>query len=916
MIGRRIRRAAAGAIVLLLFGPARHATGADLDPSVPAPASILGAPVGTRPASTEEIGRAFEAIAAASPRVRVETYGRSPEGRSLRVAIVSAPENLDRRDEILRRFAEAEEGHGSPRLDDLPVVIWVGAAVHGDEASGADAALVLVHHLAADRSEVTRAILEKAIVLVDPVQNPDGRNRFLTDVAMWSGRVPDTDPQSVPHRRPWPSPRGNHYFINGNRDWFALSQPETRARAELLVRWSPQVTFDLHETAGYDTYLLSPPREPYNPHLPETVGPWWDRFASAVAAEFGRRGWGLATGDWNEEFNPNRGASWPLFRGAVALLGEQATTDGMAVRRVDGATLTYAGAVERQYVAALEVVRVAAEARGELLADYVRARRGEGLPVAGEPRAFVIDASSGGDRARLLAEVLAAEGVPVLEATGSFRDDGATSYWGERRGDRPFEAGSFVIPLDRPGARLARAVLDFDPVLDDRFLADERRRRELGEPSLLYESPAWSLAMAYGVDVYESHGVPGRNIRAFEPGASPPGLVQDPDAPFGFLLDPNGSGADRALAALLQVGVPCVAIPGPFTFDGRPLGAGAVFVPRASAAADLPERLIEIAGREGATFFGVSQALSDEGPDLGSRDVRPIHRPRIALLAGPPFYETTFGALWQWIDAVLELPVSLLRAGSVAGADLEAYDVIVAPDAASGRGSEIAATLGGDGMMALGSWVDRGGTLVTLGESNWILFGDAAPLVSFRARRQILAEAGPWMEAIGRESSLAEIRVDGDGLRAGEWSASGSDSSAAGAKPVTVEEDERLRRFAPDGAILRADLDANHWLAAGVGPRVPVIVNTDLALVSRVPAQTVGRFADAASIRLSGLLWPEARERWARTTYLCREKIGDGQVISFLGNPTYRGYFLGTGRLFTNALLLGPALGTTPRVPR
>ncbi|MFH1279070.1 MAG: M14 family zinc carboxypeptidase [Candidatus Eisenbacteria bacterium] len=890
--------------------------GADLDPSVPDPAAALGATVGTRPASGAEIARAFEAIAAASPRVLLQTYGRSHEGRPLLVAIVSSPTNLERREEIRGRLASFDGG-GAESFRDLPAVVWIGASVHGDEASGTDAVLALLHHLAADRSEETRALLERTIVLLDPVQNPDGRNRFLTDVAMWNGRFPDTDPQSIPHRSPWPSPRGNHYFLNLNRDWFALSQPETAARVKLLIGWRPQVTIDLHEMRASGHYLLSPPREPYNPHLPSTTGAWWDRFAGAVARAFGGRGWPCATGDWNEEFNPNRGGSWPLFTGAVAFLGEQSTTDGVSIRRPEGGTMDYRDAVARQFVVAREVLRVAAEGREELLRDFARARREEAKGDGSGTRSFLIPPEPDRDRARRLAATLAAQGVPVRVADKEFTDPRSTGYWGEGpRGGRAFPAGTYVVPLDRPGGRLARAVLDFDPVLDDRFLTEERRLLELGEASLFYESPAWSLAMAFGVDVYESGEGYGDSGRPFEGEGGFEGAVENPDGVFGFLLDAAGPGTAGALVSLLLEGIPCAAVSEPFMIDGRAYGAGTTWIGPSDER--VPEALEEIARRTGAIFRGVDHPLSDDGPDLGSRGVRPLFRPRTALLAGPPFYEGTFGALWHWFDVELGLPCALLRAGAVAGSDLEAYDVIVVPDAAPGRGTEILAALGEEGMKALASWTAGGGTLITLGEGNWALFGPPEPLVSIRARRQVLADSGPWLGAAEREAHLGDLRVDGDALRSGREGAvvrgAGSDSVEWAA--VTEMEDEWLRRFSPEGVILRADLDGSHWLTGGVGDRVPVLLRTDLALVSRQPARAVGRFAGADRLRLSGLLWPEARERRAHTSYLVREKVGDGQVISFLGNPAYRAYFHGTGRLFTNAVLLGPALGTSPRVDR
>jgi hypothetical protein len=142
-------------------------------------------------------------------------------------------------------------------------------------------------------------------------------------------------------------------------------------------------------------------------------------------------------------------------------------------------------------------------------------------------------------------------------------------------------------------------------------------------------------------------------------------------------------------------------------------------------------------------------------------------------------------------------------------------------------------------------------------------------------------------------------------------------SSAKTEKPATLSDkemamlDQRAQLFMPRGAILRAELDAEHWINFGVGTRIGAHLFTSNAFVSREPVQTPARFADAAHLRLSGLLWPEARERWASTTYATRERKGRGQIILFADDPLFRAFFHGTGRMLLNALVLGPGFGTS-----
>jgi len=92
---------------------------------------------------------------------------------------------------------------------------------------------------------------------------------------------------------------------------------------------------------------------------------------------------------------------------------------------------------------------------------------------------------------------------------------------------------------------------------------------------------------------------------------------------------------------------------------------------------------------------------------------------------------------------------------------------------------------------------------------------------------------------------------------------------------------------------------------------VPAILYSPYAFLSKKPVETPARFDEADKLRLSGLLWPEAKERWAQTAYATRETSGKGQIILFAAEPNFRSYFYGTTRMLLNAILLGPSMGTS-----
>ena len=130
-----------------------------------------------------------------------------------------------------------------------------------------------------------------------------------------------------------------------------------------------------------------------------------------------------------------------------------------------------------------------------------------------------------------------------------------------------------------------------------------------------------------------------------------------------------------------------------------------------------------------------------------------------------------------------------------------------------------------------------------------------------------------------------------------------------------LRQDEWARIFRPSGVFLAGQVDTEHWLAAGLDGQLPAYFRGDKVLMSRHPVQTILRLAPAADVRLSGLLWPEARTRIADSAYVTVERHGRGQVILFAADPSYRMWFAGLQRLLLNAVLLGPGLGTDPPRP-
>ncbi len=903
--------------------------GGAYDAAVPTPESVLGFEVGARPARAAEVLRYFEAVARATPRVVVTEYARSHEGRPLVYALVSSEENMGRREETRAAMARLADPRGLSAADERaiversPAVVWLAYAIHGDELSSTDAAIQVLYQLAAGTDTLTARLRNDLVVAIDPMENPDGRERYLAMLASVGGAVPNADVQSLQHRGFWPYGRGNHYLFDLNRDWFYHVHPESRGRVAAILEWNPVVLVDSHEMGALDTYLFSPPRHPFNPNLTEAHHAWWRAFAADQAKAFDRYGWPYYTRDWNEEWYPGYGSSWSLYAGLVGILYEQASSDGSPVKQRDGTVLTYRETVHHQFVSSIANCETAARSRAALLRSFVETkRRGIAVGRSGPIRAFLVDPTRGRARAARMVDALLRQKIEVLVAERAFRASGLHDTWGRAGIAREFPEGAYIIPLDQPMKSLAQAILEFDPALPDSFLREERHYLEKFSDSRLYETTAWSIPIAFGLDAYWSGGaidVPSRPARAAEVGAPAGGNVLGESARHGYVVSGAEDGVGRALALAHEQGLVARVADKAFAVEGRSYPRGSILFTNRSNPERLEERLAEIAAAADVNVARVGTALAESGPDLGGNDFHLLEQPRIALVAGSGIDFTQYGALWRLLDEEHRLRVTTLDVADLADVDLSKYNVLVLPNA--WRGAALyKGLLGEGGIAALKTWIESGGTFVGISAGAAFAADSSVALTSVRTRAQALTREVPEWPWEKRAREGAAAKPGASAARAGGGDDAAPAESAQGGKEgkdlkALEQKDALLRRFSPHGVFLRVDLDDEHWLTAGYDGKVAVHMASGEAFIAEKPEQVVGRFAVAESLRVAGHLWPEARDRLARTAWLTREGRGKGQVILFADSPVFRGAARGVERLLTNALLVAPGAGTSRPTP-
>ena len=437
----------------------------------------------------------------------------------------------------------------------------------------------------------------------------------------------------------------------------------------------------------------------------------------------------------------------------------------------------------------------------------------------------------------------------------------------------------------------------------------------------IYDMTAWSAPMAFGLDAYWAErievGFTGAS-RAEQPASS-----SFPDVPaYGYLIDGRDSKVYQALAALYEAECKPRIATKDFTHNGMFYKSGSVLLRGHENPDSLRDVLKQCAGEFGIQIMGAETALSEQGPDLGGRSFSLLQEPRIAIASQWPMSTSSFGFVWHQLDEVMGLRCSPINVQSLGRMDLRKYNVLILPS-----GGAVSAVLRDGALQNVRNWVEAGGTLIAIGNSASALANESSELSSVRRLRDVLDKLDEYEEALQYEQSAQNIDINiaevwGDELPEAESDEAESDAGDEENKDKTSPKgdalkrlDQRRRIFSPRGIIVATDVNPLHWLTYGLPKRMPVLFNGSTAFMSKSPVATPVRLQDASKVRMSGLLWPEARQRIANSAYATVERKGSGQVILFAHDPFHRAYFHGTGRLMLNAVLLGPGLGTNQPIP-
>ncbi|HJW33843.1 MAG TPA: M14 family zinc carboxypeptidase [Holophagaceae bacterium] len=839
--------------------------GQPLRPGVPPPPAALGLRYTPHEVLVDYARRLAEG---ARDRVRLEVMNVTEEGREQLLLFITHPDNLARLEALQAANAKLADPRGVSSEEaqriaaENPAFVWLGYSIHGAEPSGSEASLGVAYHFAASADPAVLDQLKKVVIILDLTQNPDGRARLIRDVEEATQGVNPADPEDIQNRHRWPSGRFNHRLFDLNRDWAWQTQGETRAKTAAFRRWNPQVLADHHEMGSESTYYFPPTMAPLHAAIPDAFKHRWQHtFGTGVARAFDAQGWAYFSRDVFDLFYPSYGDSWPSLQGAVGMTFEMAGQAGLAYQRKDGEVLTLLDRVKRHYTASLATVATAAGNRQALLSDYAKVRRDQ-VARGAAAGAFLLGEGADPGRTLELVRLLQRNGIEVSRTTAAV-GTGLEPIAVDRL-EAKAPSGSYLIALDQPRGALAQALLEKEAVFG---------------PKPSYDVTAWSLPLNFGVPAWFAKTRPAVATEPWKAGEA----KFLPEAKWGYLLPAGVEGREATLASLLHQGFRAWSIPEEIHLMGAKHEAGAVMIRpgKKQTVAELVTALRELTARNGHPALPLDGAQVELGPDLGSGRIRPLGRPRIAVLTDRPSDPTALGAVMHTLRET-GLAFTQIRASDLGRARLSKFThLILVDDNAAGQAWK--ATLGDGARMK--AWVQDGGCLIGLQ-------GGAI----FTSRTGLLQAGFRFLQKGAEEARLKEKdpKKEPEKPKAEDLT-----------QPWGAREDRALKESIP-GSLLRVKVDGTHPLAWGLHGGEGAVLNLSDPILELSPGGENPLHFPKASLKVSGLLAPPLEEKLQNTAYALRESLGMGAVVAFAGDPVFRANQPYTRRAFLNAIFFGP----------
>ncbi len=818
--------------------------GVEYNPDIPTPEQVIGHQIGEFHITYDKLVRYMEKLAEASDRVSVEFTGYSHEKQALMLVSFTSPANQEKLDELREdHLSSIDPSANQNKIREEPLVVWMGYSIHGNEASGINAAPIVAYYLAAAEDEDLIEMLDKTVILIDPCLNPDGSNRFATWVNSHKSMNNVSDPNSIEFSEAWPGSRSNHYWFDLNRDWMLLQHPESQSRIAAFHRWKPHVLTDHHEMGSSSTFFFQPgvPSRS-NPIVPLSNYVLTQKLGMYHAAELDNIGSLYFTQEVFDDYYFGKGSAYPDVNGGIGILFEQAATRGH-IRETPYGLMPFAHAIRNQVKASFSTFEGSWEIRKELIynqKDFFKTAIEEADMA--QIKAYVFGDAENPQRTNMMLDILLQHDIKVYSLKKDFSQDGDNFKEGE----------AYVIPTKQNQYRMIRGLMEKVTEYAD---------------STFYDISAWTLPLATGVPYAELDARAMDKLQMdkevteieFREGELLGGI---PRTGYLFTMDPYL--AAKAIYELQDKGLVLKISTQEFSYsDGNEkidFPYGTVFVPvqpQEIQGAELHRLMNRTARLNGLTIHSVNSSFTIDGPDLGSGGFSFLEKPEILMLTGGSNRSSYVGQVWFLLDTRYEIPVTLADADRFASMDLSGYNTLILTGSIIKSGED-----------KLKEWIRGGGNVVAIKSGN-----------------SYLRSVG----IIDYERVSTEQKDDDEGLKF---------------KAYADRRKDRIGKSIP-GSIFEANLDLTHPIGYGYQTSTLSVFknSTEFIAPSKNPyANPVYYTNDPLQ---GGFINDEHLEMLKGSVSIMTHSYGRGNVVSFFDDPLFRAYFAGLHKLFANSIMLG-----------
>ena len=827
------------------------------DKSIPTPEEFFGFPIGSELVRYDRVVEYFRLLDKLSNRAQLKVIGHSHENREYVILHISTPENIQNLESIRQNHVKlVDPNYGIPAsYDDQKVIIQLGYNVHGGELAGTDASVLAAYYFVATQNADIVKRLGDAVILIEPALNPDGRERAAQYFNAFHSIPPVNDALDIEHTQSFTPLRGNHFYADLNRDWFALVHPESRARAAYYHQWYPNIYADYHEMGRNSSYYFepSPVRSTWNYTIPEST---YTELNVILADYFGsaldKIGSLYFTKENYDNISPIYGSTYPDFQGGVGTTLEVGSSQGVQVESELGIH-RFSKNIRDNLVTSIGALKAGTDKKNVFLRHQQEffksavAKGGKGYIVFGD--------QENKGATNLFLDNLLRHKIEVHKLTKDFA-----------QGGKQFKAGSaYAIPLGQAQYRLVNAAFEEHTEFVD---------------SIFMDITAWSTAHGYGFPFARVAGGIGVGDVVNEVPAASTSKFQK--SQFAYVIDYADFYAPRVLYQLLDKGVYVKAAYKTFTAQTVEAGKqnfaiGSLVVPLVyqTISADSVYNVIKNAVAEtNVQVYSVSTSASSEGIDLGSDNIIEVKKPVVATFVSTGggysgINWTAIGETWHLLGNHHHIPLTKISVDYADRTPLDRYTAIILVDGSYQNFSQRF-------VERLKNWVANGGVLITSQRaSQWAIKNGIATHFD-------TSDGKPVEEKKGEKAEKQSFkRLD----------------------YVSQREQNGPSRIG--GVLYEADLDITNPLAFGIHSRQLYTMKSGNYILPRPQSPYGSLLQLKGDKQLGGYLTKQNQKLLKDATVIAFDNVGAGTVVLFSESPTYRGYWLSTSRILTNALFFG-----------